>query len=59
MFFNRAFFLNKEKLQMGRREIRRIGMDLVSLGQGDGPLAGACENGNESSGTVKYGDIPE
>jgi len=33
----------------------RCGLDASSYGQG--PVAGACEHGNEPSGSIKFGEF--
>jgi hypothetical protein len=37
--------------------VRRCELD--SSGSGKGAMVGSCEHGNESSGSIRAGDVPE
>jgi hypothetical protein len=42
-----------------RMDLREIGWEsrLDSSGSGEGPVAGSCEHGNETSGSIKAGNF--
>jgi hypothetical protein len=42
-----------DNIKMYLREIGLRGKEWIHLGSGKGPVAGSCEHGNESSGSIK------
>jgi hypothetical protein len=38
---------------------KQSGMDWIHLAEGDGPVAGSCEHGDEPSGFIEFWEIIE
>jgi hypothetical protein len=46
-------------IRMGLRETVWEGVDWIRLAQDTDQWGGSCEHGNEASGSIKCGEIPE
>jgi hypothetical protein len=46
-------------IKMDLREIEWDGTDWINLAQGNGPVEGSCEHGNEPLGSIKCSEVLE
>jgi hypothetical protein len=48
-----------DNIKVGFRDIGWDGKDWIDLAQDRGQWEGSCEHGNETSGSIKYWEVPE